>query len=318
MLKMKATPGGGYWLEVEGNLFEVVLDRSQVEGVYGGRLINNREYWCRVNGKRLAGGPYSAANYAKARLEPIIERVQRRAEIERERDRLRADLEKLFPGGLPENVTEAIEKFPQNESEPIPIRSRARPRMRRSRPRHPSPSPSRWRRSRSRRPPRRPLRCGSRRPRHAGVEPRTPRHPRRPRPRHGGQAWIFAEQGGGQGGDGRAAGEHGHEGGGCRRSLRVIHKRSPVDQESAGESLVSSKILIKNIVNRKDDHVHGSLTQLDYYWNFVRYNESRLEEAVQEVLHIIDLTPCGAREILTHDIRPSIRWSGKKKVSRIT
>lgn len=120
MLKMKATPGGGYWLEVEGNLFEVVLDRSQVEGVYGGRLINNREYWCRVNGKRLAGGPYSAANYAKARLEPIIERVQRRAEIDREKDRLRADLDKLFPGGLPENVVEAIEKFPQNESEPDP------------------------------------------------------------------------------------------------------------------------------------------------------------------------------------------------------
>jgi hypothetical protein len=120
MLKMKATPGGGYWLEVEGNLFEVVLDRSQVEGVYGGRLINNREYWCRVNGKRLAGGPYSAAVYAKSRLEPIIERVQRRAEIDREKNRLRQDLDKLFPGGLPENVTEAIEKYPQNESEPDP------------------------------------------------------------------------------------------------------------------------------------------------------------------------------------------------------
>jgi len=64
--------------------------------------------------------------------------------------------------------------------------------------------------------------------------------------------------------------------------------------------------------------MHGSLTQLDYYWDFVRYNESRLEEAVREVLHIIDLTPSGAREILTHDLRPSIRWSGKKKVSRIT
>lgn len=120
MLKMKATPGGGYWLEVEGNLFEVVLDKSQVEGVYGGRLINNREYWCRVNGKRLAGGPYNAAVYAKTRLEPIIERVQRRAEIDREKARLREDLDKLFPGGLPENVTEAIEKYPQNESEPNP------------------------------------------------------------------------------------------------------------------------------------------------------------------------------------------------------
>jgi hypothetical protein len=62
--------------------------------------------------------------------------------------------------------------------------------------------------------------------------------------------------------------------------------------------------------------MHGSLTQLDYYWDFVRYNESRLEEAVQEVLQIIDLTPRVVREILTHNLRPSIRWSGNKKVSR--
>jgi len=49
------------------------------------------------------------------------------------------------------------------------------------------------------------------------------------------------------------------------------------------------------------------ITQLDFLWYRVQHNPDRLEEAVKEVLHLFDITPSGARELLTNTVKPSDR-----------
>lgn len=49
------------------------------------------------------------------------------------------------------------------------------------------------------------------------------------------------------------------------------------------------------------------ITQLDFLWEKVQRNPDRLEEAIQEVLHLFDITPLGARGLLTSKVKPSER-----------
>lgn len=118
-LQMKATRGGGYWLDVEGHRFEIELEDTTTEGHYG-RPVQTKHYYCTVDGTRLPGGPYEFAWAARARIERIVERMERKAAEEREKEELWRWARKLFPGGLPKQVEKAIEdyKIPEPEAEP--------------------------------------------------------------------------------------------------------------------------------------------------------------------------------------------------------
>lgn len=106
-MKMKQTAGGGYWLEVGGNRFEVVLADDLVVGIYG-RMVANREYLAYINGRRV-GGPYDSAAEGKARVAPFVEQAERKVKIEDRRYQIKVALDDLYPMGLPPDVENALD-----------------------------------------------------------------------------------------------------------------------------------------------------------------------------------------------------------------
>ena len=55
------------------------------------------------------------------------------------------------------------------------------------------------------------------------------------------------------------------------------------------------------------------LTQLDFLWERVQRNPDRLEEAVREVLNLLDVTPLGARTILQDPVMPSKKIAKERR-----